>query len=351
LLDARLPAERVDAIVKETESHLLESMKNRLGSGVDDAEASRLAIEAYGQPDRIAAAFFAKSRRRVLGIDPRWWVAASSILAIWCWNMEWMSFRGAFDIFGDSWIWVAAGFAGVVALAAVANAVRAGLRSYRSWIAGISLGIVALSAPLMSFWMIPGTSEWQNISRLHLSRDTANVEQTITRIGAYGDYLNRGLAAYAVAKSASDLPLEFRDVVTAQTELHTQPAPGYYTPTGYVPFGGLPVPSRSGAMAMVDGRIWALNTAKEFDVARDEWLKNGPLALSHLPRQTSDWEVLLRNAHEAQSGRLFFPEPMLAKQVAIQTLEFLPVLLLVDWLAAASVTRRRRWAHKRLVVA
>ncbi|HLK13197.1 MAG TPA: hypothetical protein VKT78_00195 [Fimbriimonadaceae bacterium] len=351
LLSAGLPLDRVDEIVRESESHLRESVQSHLRPGVDAEEAARLAIEAYGQPARVASAFLARSSRRMAGIDPIWWVAACSLLAVWCWNFEWMTFRGPFDIFGESWLMCAVLVAGAVGLGLLAKSVRAGFRSYRAWILGIGLGIVALSRPLMSFWMIPGASEWQGISRLHLSRDIGRVEQTLTRMGAYREYVERGLAAYSKAKSSKDLPADLLDPVTAQIELHTQPAPGYFGPSGYEPVGGMPVPSPYGADAMVDGRIWALNTAKDFEAARGGWRKNGPLALAALPRQLDDMALQLRNAREAQHGRLFFPQPELSKEVAIHTLELLPLLLLIDWLASSSVTRRKRWARKRLVVA
>jgi hypothetical protein len=351
LLDDRIPSDHVDSIVCEAESHLRESVRTRISADTSEEEASRAAIEAYGKPERVAAAFFQGTRQKVLGINPGWWAAASSIIAIWCWNFEWMTFRGAFDIFGDSWQPCLVALVGVLALAVLTGAVQTGLRSYRLCIGSIALGVVALATPLMSFWIIPGTSEYQGISRFHLSRDASKVDQTISKLGRYGEYVNRGLAAYAAAKSLADLPAEFWDADVAAHELTTQPAPGYMGRSGYVPTGGLPTPNRWGAMAMVDGRIWALNTAGNFASARADWLKNGPKALAELPREKHDLGVLLGNARAAQNGRLFFPEPRLGRQVVVQTLELLPVLLLVDWLAVASVTRRRRWERKRLLVA
>ena len=347
LLNGKLPPDRADEIVKEAESHLRESVQNRMTPAVDEGAASKAAIEAYGRPERIAAAFFQKSPRSMLGLNPVWWASICGLIAIWCWNFELMSFRGYFDILGDTWQNGVVGIAGLAALGFLVAAVRAGLRSYRLTLTGLTVGAAALSIPLMSFWMVTAPGNWQGISRLHLSRDIANVARTVAKMDASYSFIERGINAYTAAKSSADLPPDLRDPELAASEVGALPPPPDPRSENVAPGEKFVIPGQYGVMALVDGRFYAFHTAERFEEAKKAWLEAGPKSMTALAGQRADFGALLQNARAAQKRKLFFFEPRLCKQVLVQTVALLPLLLLVDWIATLTVLPRRRWPSKR----
>ncbi|MFI5387464.1 MAG: HAAS signaling domain-containing protein [Fimbriimonadales bacterium] len=157
LLNGKLPPGRVDEVVKEAEAHLRESVQRRLGPTVDENAATAAAIEAYGRPEKVALGFLRGSRRNMWGLNPVWWAALGAVIAIYCWTFHWQTLGGYFDNFGETWQNVVAGLVGVLGLALVVFAVRAGFRSYRLALTGLTFAAAALSIPAYVDLDGPGT--------------------------------------------------------------------------------------------------------------------------------------------------------------------------------------------------
>lgn len=347
-LNKSLPPDKIDEIVKEAECHLQESVQRRVGPAITEPDAIEAAIEAYGKPEKVALGFVRGTKQTMLGINPVWWAAYGALMAIFCWNFHWLTLQGYFDHFGETWQNGVAGLVGVLALALMMIAVRAGLRSYRLALTGLTFAAAALSIPLMSYWMIPAPNFWQGISRLHLNRDLPKLEVELGQLRSYQSFAERGLREYANANSAGDLSLDMRNPSVVAKEfgiVRLDPAMvGLQVDHG----GAFVVPRQYGAFAEIDGRMWMLETMARFEDAKKAWSVTGPKELQEITTERANLSALFGNATAAKNGKLFFLDPELYLQTVIGTVVLLPLFLLLDWIAARSARPKRRWLRKAL---
>src|SRR5205823_7775420 len=144
-LAPHLSMERVETLTREVESHLRElSRKNIASLGMSEQHAQAAAVEVFGRPDKVALDYLRESNPRLFGIKPICFVILGGLGAIGCWDFHWLSLRGHFDIFGDTWQNGLAGFVGTLALAMFVAGCKAGLRSFRLPI--LATGAVTLAA-------------------------------------------------------------------------------------------------------------------------------------------------------------------------------------------------------------
>ncbi|MHB8636158.1 MAG: HAAS signaling domain-containing protein [Fimbriimonadaceae bacterium] len=347
-LNKSLPLERIDEIVREAEGHLLESVQRRVGSGITESAAMEAAIEAYGKPETVALGFLRGIRQSMLGINPMCWALCGAFVAIVCWNFHWLTLSGYFDNFGDIWQNGLAVLVGLLGLGLLMTAVRAGLRSYRFALTGLTLGAAALSVPLISYWMIPAPNAWQGISRFHLSRDLPRVERAVDQIDRGEAFVRRGMREYAAAKSSSDLSPDMRTPALAAKEFglaRLDPAiVGLKVDHG----GAYVVPREYGFFAEVNGGLSVLETMARFEDAKKAWSETGAKELKEITSERTSFGALLNEAIAARNGRLFFFDPDLYLQTMIGTVVLLPLFLLLDWIAVRSARPRRRWMTKAL---
>lgn len=377
-LSPHLGAERASEITREAESHLREHANSFKGDrNVSDEDAGLAAITAFGRPDLVAMSYLRRARPAVLGIKPVWLVLVGAAVAIYCWDYPWMTLSGLFDNFGESWTLTAALLVGVGALIAFVAGVRSGYRSFRWHILGLGTAICLVLPPLLSFWMISSEDGWQGVSRLHMSRDEATIQQVLPKLDSLMSYYKQAISAFAAAKTPSELPPAFRDQAAAENLLGFRETGEYAAHVEYrlvssSRSGGVPeakmvsgkfmykpgFPTPRDVFAMVDGRIWGLGSTAiplklvdqdlakkdeftQFKYAKNEWRDRGPLALSGVVRQRRNLAGLLDRIGEARHGRLFFPNPVLVVSAEAPTIFFILILLGVDGITYA-LTRRRR---------
>lgn len=347
LLAPHLSAARVVEISKETRVHL-ELEAERLAAQLDlgNEEAAWLAIEAFGEPRRVAYTYLRESVRTVFGLQSRWAILAGALVAILCWNFHWLTLNGPFDNYGETWQNGIAGVVGVVALVLFLLGCRASFRWNGLRIASLSVATALVLVPLLSVWIVSdfAGSYYQGVSRLHLSRDGQKLRTTLGRLDALENYIERGKTAFARASSITDLPSEYREFDAAAAILGRDPdrtesvmgaslavrlGPGgrsteplVFVPTNYT-------------FAMVDGRIFALGST-DFAMAKEAW-KNP----SGVGQQRDSVKALLGAVNEASNGRLFFFNPWLAVQTCFWTLSVGTLLLALD-LSMWLLVRRRK---------
>lgn len=356
-LNTALTADRIDEIAKEAELHLRESVNHRTGPGVSVESATEAAIAAYGSPDKVARGFLRGQRLKLFSLNPTLWTLLGVFIAIYCWCFHWLTLGGIFDNFGATWQNGLAGIFGFGALALIALSARARLKS--NWVAVVAGTVVAAGAsvPLVSAWVIPDAGQFQGISRLHLKRDAATVASTLEKLRVYDAFMERGVKAFAAAKSPDQLPDDMRDAKVAATEfgvaaldpsieLHPVNPLLAESDIALNRGGAYPVPRSYGIFAMVDGRIWAVDATARFEDAKRIWSTTGSAACKSTRFQIQNFEVLLANAREAEAGRIFFPVPYLWQETVIGSIMLLPLLLLVDGVAAFTAKPRRRWPNR-----
>lgn len=351
-LAPHLPSTKVESIVLEAGSHLKETTERlKAELQLTDETAALTAIDAFGKPEKVALTHLREIDTRIMGIKPGWLVIGSALLAIWCWDFQWLSLHGPFDNFGETWQNGVAGFVGVLALIFFVVACRAGKRTFRLPLFTMSAALCLGLPLLVSAWMIRTPAHWEGISRLHLSRDVAKINATLDRLKAYEPYFRRGATAYQSAKTESDLPAEFASFQRAQDLLGIPKEDRQHmllrTDDGYnVAPDALLVPSY--AYAMVDGRIGGLEPVRSFAEAKKAWAKNASHSLRAVEHDREGLQSLVAAAGEAQSGRIFFFDPALSVTSVAVTAWFLPVLFILDWAAFASTRRKRVWPVRSL---
>jgi hypothetical protein len=377
LLQAKIPADRLDTILREAESHLRESANCRISREVPDRLAMIEAINAYGTPKRIAISFLRRSGQKLFGMRPVYSAVGGCLIAIYAWNFHWLTLSGFFDNFGDSYENVIAGMFGLGGLALMFMACRSGMRSYRLAVSSACIIAAGLSIPIVSAWMIGGTRDYQGISRFHLQRDVPAVRKLVSDIVKDQAFLKRGMEAYSKADHQVEflhqgakiyipgnlpfddmelvsklreqtLPPDLRNANLAVAELgvdHLNPAVHEMTVN---PGGNFVVPREYGAFAMVREGLLAFETMDKYPAASKAWAKSGPIILRDLQREQVDMVALLSKADEAQHGRLFFFNPALYAETVFATLFLLPLFLLVDLVAALSASPRRSWPKRKV---
>lgn len=347
MLVRKMAAERVEAIVKEAETHLRESVQRKISSGVDEATATELAIAAYGVPEKVALAFLRGARQKVLGLRPAWWGCLGALLAICSWDFHWLTLQGYFDNFGRMTQSEIAGCIGLLGAVVLAAAARAGFRSNWFQLIGVTIAAAALSIPLMSIWMIPSTAspQWafqQGISRLHLNRDLPKVKGTISYLEKYQAIYKQGLRDYAAARSAQDLPQEMANATLLAARLGINSSDQWPRGLAISADGSFVVPREYGVFAEVDGRIWALETVGTFEEAKKKWAELGSNGLGEVTSHLAGFRSIERNASAAMAGRLFFFNPDMYLETVFFTLILLPLFLLIDGIATWTTRPKRR---------
>ena len=346
---ARRPSpsgERLETILQEAKSHL-EQTAARISheKNVNLDEATTLAIEDFGSPEKVAQTFLRESHPKVFGLKPIYWVIASAALATFCFNFFFVSLHGYFDNFGDFWQYPVAGALGLVSLAMFCKACRAGYRSYWAPLLATSAVMVVGSIVLLSLWIV-GSNGYQGFNRFQLSRDVRVAHSTLERLSKLNAYVQKGKEVFARARSPLDIPSEYTSALLADEKIGLadqwlemriryadphHPKESYVTPSDFV-------------SAMVDGRVWGINAAyMSFKGAKDTWLKNSDRALQSVPQAESNLRLLLDAAAEARSGRLFFFNRDVYSETVTNILVFTPALLFIDGILF--ITGRRRWGR------
>src|SRR5579862_3183635 len=354
-LSKSLAPDRIDEIVREAETHLLESTRARQGAAVSEESAAEAAVEAYGDPGTVALGFLKNTRQTLWGLNPMWWALIGSLVAIWGWNFHWLTLWGYFDNFGEDWQNVLALTVMVLGMAVILKAAKAGLRSYRLPIALFTVAAAGLSVPLMSYWMIPEPGKYypglaldRGISRLHLNRDAPKVERSAKQLLAYQSFVERGIREYATSTSDASLSPDLRDASVAAREFGEKrlnpAAVGVKLDHG----GAYVVPRAYGVMTEIDGRIYLLETMAFYSDAKKAWAITGPVDLEQITRQQKSIQGLLDNVNAARAGRLFFFERSLYEQTVYGTIMLLPGLLIFDLVGALVARPRRQWPSKAL---
>jgi len=346
LLNGSLPSGRVDEITMEAEAHLRESVHRRLNSSVNESVAIAAAVDAYGRPDKVALGYLKGTRQKMWGLNPGWWAMAGALIAIICWNFHWLTLDAYFDNFGDTWQNCLAGLVGVVGLVLMSVAIRAGLRSYRSWLTALTLAAAALSVPLVSYWMIPEPNYYQGISRFHLDRDLPPVGKTLGSIKAYQSYLARGMRQFASAKSDADLASDLQNPTLAATELKLDRLGPAVLGATMDRGGRFVVPRKYGAFFEINGGSAVLETMDRFEDAKKAWAESGPSIMSDLNKAYPRFVALFAKGQDAKAGKLFFFEPTLYMETVIGTIVLLPLFLILDWIAAFNARPKRRWPRR-----
>ncbi len=355
-LAPHFPIGAVEEISSEAESHLRESaadLQARLGLG--EAEAAKSAISAFGSVGQVADTYLLGSDSRLLGLRPIWFVLTGAVVAIACWDFHWLSLGGYWDNFGETWENGLAGFIGCMALVAFLAGCRAGLRSFRWPILGIGAAVVAVLPFLLCFWMIGSTGPYgQGISRFHLSRDTANIESTLTRLDGVRSYFRTGIALFSGDRPPNQIPAIFTDYAAVKSrwgELdynQAQYPPEMEGSPGQRHSPRIIVPYSNGIFAMVDGRLYTLGADDNVRNAMTDWRRKGPEALRSVELQRIKLAGLLASANEARHGRLLFWNPPVFIDAVAWTIVFLPLLLIADT-AMWSFSRRRRGLPRRIL--
>jgi hypothetical protein len=350
-LQPHLSQNAVEGIVSEVESHLCEtSLKLRETPGMTQLQADLEAVRAFGQPQLVATTYLQESNPKFLGLKPLWVVLVSGLAAIGCWVSHWISLQGYFDNFGATWQNGIALMIGLAALTIFVAACRAGHRSYfRPLLAlggGTAIGLVFL----LSFWIVGSKDDHQGFSRIHLGRDEKVARISLKNLDRLESYLRGGVTAYSKAKSASDLPLEYRDLNRAATRVNQPGLLNYgrlYSSDGSLTPDVFTVPSDY-VSAYVDGRIWGIYTAETFAEAKKAWIEKAGKALGRIDPQREGLNGLLASAEEARSGRLFFFNPRVYADAVIWAILFMPVLLTLNSVAFAWRRRRPVWPSRQI---
>ncbi|HLK13195.1 MAG TPA: hypothetical protein VKT78_00185 [Fimbriimonadaceae bacterium] len=354
-LSHSLAPDRVDEIVREAETHLLESVRNRQEAAVSEEAAAEAAILAFGDPGKVARGFLKGKAQRMLGLNPVWWALLGALVAVCGWNFHWLTLWGYFDNFGDNWQNGLALTATALGMGVILIAAKSGLRSHRWPLTLFTVAAAGASVLLVSYWMIleprdlyPGLAYAKGVSRLHLDRDAPKLERTAKRLVEYRSFLERGMGEYATSTSDAALSPELRDARLAATEFGVErfypAAVGVRLDHG----GAYVVPRDYGVFTEIDGRIDLLETMAFYSDAKQAWATTGPKDLDQLTRQQQSLQGLIGNVRAARAGRLFFFEPLLYEQTLYGTLILIPGFLLFDLIGARIGRPARRWPRRAL---
>lgn len=353
LLTPHLTAARVVEICKETRVHL-ELEAERLGAklALENEEAAWLAIEAFGEPGRVAQTYVRESGRTVFGLKPLWAIVIGALVAMLCWDFHWLTLQGPFDNYGDTWQNGLVGVLGGLALVLFVMGCRASFRWNGLRLLGLSVATALVLVPVMSVWLVSDSrgAYYRGVSRLHLSRDAQKLKVTLGRLDALETYVREGERAFAQAGSLAELPAQYKELDAATKILGTDAEwsgsvmGAYRHGPSFIPEGGMTeevqvlAPNRS-VFAMVDGRIHALDTTG-YSSAKSAWA-DADFTLQSIEGQRDSLRALLRAVNEASNGRLFFLNPWVTVQTSFWTLSLGALLLLLD-LAVWLLVRRRK---------
>ena len=348
----RIPEDRLETILKESRSHLVQSSERiALEKGIDTRHAALLAIEDFGSPEKVAQTYLRESHPRLFGTKPIVTVIISAVIATFCFCYPFVTLHGYFDVFGESWQYLFVGVLGIFSLVLFALGCRAGYRSNTFTLLATSGTMVLGSILLLSFWIV-GSNGYQGFNRFHLGRDVSTAHSTLNKLENLARYYQAGKTAFANAKTASDIPSEFTSPTLADKVIGLSDA--WLEERSH---GNSPSPEKlsyiipgSSVSGYVDGRVWGpeveVLTLKE---AQNSWKENADRALQSIPRAENDLNVLLASAQEARSGRLFFLNRDVYSETDASIITFTPALLIFDWVLY--VTGRRRKARLNQITA
>jgi hypothetical protein len=94
---------------------------------------------------------------------------------------------------------------------------------------------------------------------------------------------------------------------------------------------------------MPDGRFWGIDSISSLAEAKKTWSAVDDTTLPSIAYERLELTSLLVRVHEAQSGRLFFPNARLVSETTSWTIVFLPGLFIIDWLTFALIRKKRAW--------
>ncbi|MBN9503678.1 MAG: hypothetical protein BGO01_04905 [Armatimonadetes bacterium 55-13] len=343
-LDPKLPQRKVHEILSETEDHLKESARELAEEfGWNENDSMLAAIQSYGDPEKVALSHLAASDPKFWGVPPIWVIFGSALVAIWCWNFEWLSLRGFFDHFGETWENGFVATLGVFALVTFFRACRAGYRSYRKEV--MQLGFVTAFGLvfLMSTWMISVPDQWQGISRFHINREEKNLWSNLTALNRIEDLCELGRNKFGQAADPGQIPFQFE--ITADLR-------GAYDHILSLNRGKSPTVSQMeqtvvnsyivpGSVIFVTPSkpLWFFQQEDRFDVARKRWAASGPSTQKAIQGARDEINLYLAAIAQARSGRIFFFDSRVYGKPVVLTLLFLPALLLLE---AVAYNRSRR---------
>jgi len=351
-LEKQIPSDRLATVTAEVESHLKESAKTLSANGLlSEEEAMRTAVGQFGLPDQIAHAYLRERNGKFLGVRPIWAVLGSALLAICSWNFAWLTMSGPFDHFGETWQNGIAALICFVSTILFVLACKAGRRLYSGPVALFG-GFASLALVVLFSWWIIGADpdQQQGISRFHMARDKTNIQVALTRLDGLQRYFEDGAKTFGTATSAAEIDGSFKSEAAAFARLNLSRMTTTIYPVDYELGGGssdgqFVIPHRS-IFAMVDGRVYALEYAKDLASAKVAWKENYPVAMKELRVNQIGMHRMLDQIAEAQGGRLFYPHRQLEWPVIIQTLVLTFYLVLLDLLAFRLGRRRGTWPKR-----
>jgi len=352
-LAPHLPLAEVNTIVLEAESHLKESVAVLVTEQqLTEELAASTAINSFGRPERVAMTHLGQNVLHPFGINPGWLIYGGAAVAILTWVIHWEWLRGFFDNFGETW---QNGFAGVVGTLAViafgigcySDRKKHGFRILAAG-AALSIGIIFT----FSFLIVGANTNQQGLSRLRLSRDVSNVKANVVILDRLDAYIRQGAVAFARAKTTEDIPLRFRDPKVAQNELvlydlpdqaaarhDIDSEPGFQTGSIRKMF----LTPSDFVYAMVDGRVYGLQSEIEFSHAVLWWRRHESDALAAIAKERANMTLLLGAANQARSGRLFFFNPAVFGEALCWLIVFMPILFIIDAGVFILIKRNRSW--------
>jgi hypothetical protein len=272
-----------------------------------------------------------------------WPVLISAFVALACWVFHWNSLDQYFDNFGDTWQNGLALVIGLIALTFLYLACRAGYRSYRLQLMGLTVATSVGLVFLLCFWIVGSKDGHQGLNRFRLTRDVATVERSLQKLDKVEAYLREGLSHYG--PTGMQLPEYFFNTSTAERRMGLESGsifPSYSAPARDRTFV---IPTKYFSV-YVDGRIFGFGSTTDLLEARKAWKNLGKENLLAVSRQREGLRGLLISAQEAYSGRIFFFNARVINDRPIWALVFLPVLLLIDGLAQLAGRRRSVWPER-----
>jgi hypothetical protein len=330
-LEKHLQADRVQAIIDESESHLKLATEARIAElSMSEEQAMLSSIKSFGRPDVIAQDHLRESNPTFLGLKPVLGVLGFGLVALLSWNFAWLTMDGPFDHFGETWQNGIAAAICFVATILFCVACRAGRRSYARPISALGVLTSLVLVILFSWWIVGGAGYDQGVSRFHMARDEAKIKLTIARMNGLEDYFRQGASLFESATSESVIAAKFKSQDEAYRALglgNTSVYPIDYEQGGGSLDGRYIIPHRE-IFPMVDGRIWGLEYSKDFLSAKKAWNDNFPVAMRSLRRNREGLQAIMNSINQARQGRLFFHHELLSWPVVVQTM-FLAIFLLL----------------------
>jgi hypothetical protein len=334
-LSRNFDRKKVDQIIAEAGTHLQDSAARfQQEEKQDSDQATTSALEAYGDPKKVAGTYLKQSESLILGIRPTWFVFMGTLLALVCWDLHWMWLWGYFDNDGEVLENYLAGFCSFVGFCVMVWGVRAGKRSFWRSILGAGLAIVGFFVFALSYTIIGSDGHHQGISRFHFDRDVATIQQALPRINRISNYLERGKAVFAKASLPKDVPTDLKNIQLTESELGLKEHEIFPSHNSLWRDSNYVIPYQFGAFVEVSGPVTGLDWASSFKAAKQAWLDDEPQDQEKLQSAKKGFQSLLASAQQAKEGRVFFFNPDVYGDTMFWTAALLIFLLFTDGLMA-----------------